>query len=231
MPIRRRSLVIGVVVTVVLMGTAGVFGVRAQVKASERAAMCEHISAINEARDDSRPVSTGEGVTVVLGDSYAQGWGLDNPRDSWPTTFGEATGSTVYVDAVSGSGVAQSTYCTSDTLPAIASRAAQFHPTTVIIQTGLNDVSSSDESLNAALTRLLYDFPDERTVIVGPPLAPQRDAAQVKHVDSVLSSFARKHSIEFVSLLDLNFPYQPDGVHPTLEGHEEIGRFVASQVG
>lgn len=219
-----RVLVLAIVV--LTAATVGAIHVR---RAHERAAVCRAMTALNERRDDARPVSQGTPTVVVLGDSYSEGVGLANPRQSWPTIYGHATHATVYVNAFGGSGIVRSR-CPGHEYGTRVDAVRAFRPSMVIVQTGLNDLGASRESVVAAVATLTRRLAPARVALVGPTAAPQRDQAQVKAMDADLRLAAHDARIPYVPLVGLLLTYQRDRLHPIASGQAEIGRYVAARL-
>jgi len=223
----KRWTVIGAAVAVALIAVAAVLWlvVRPQINSAEA---CGRVVALNEARDDSRPVSTGSRTAIVYGDSYAQGWGLDTPRASWPAAFGADADLTVTVDAVGSSGLLRAAMCPDTGIVKRIQDAAPVEADLVVIQTGLNDAWSSDEEIRAALARI--DLLVEGDVaLVGPTNPPGMADMDIARVDRVLSSAADDLGWSYIPLFELGaVTYLPDAVHPDGPSQALIGEFVAS---
>ena len=163
------------------------------------------------------PVGTGEPLTVV-GDSYTQGWGLEDPTSSWVAELPNS----VTIHAASGSGFTRGGLCDGGSITELAEGVTGA----TILQGGLNDVSASPTDLHAAVSRAI-DVVDGDVVLVGPALAPAVDAAALERVDAVLAEVAAEHDVVYISALGWDLEYS-DGIHLTEDGHQVFGEMVAA---
>ena len=110
---------------------------------------CDLVRASVEGRGDA-PVGTGPREIIVIGDSYAQGWGLRNPMLSWPTAFAHEADATVRVDGFAGSGFTGSAFCDDEDFGARAGRLDLDPDDLLVVQGGLNDVNAAPEAIESA---------------------------------------------------------------------------------
>lgn len=228
---KRRALIIaGAVVAIGAISAAAFFGWRAMRAEASRTETCSKIEAFQDRFASEGPLITGQGQTVaVLGDSYSEGWLLEGgPADAWPALFGATEDVTVYVEAFAGTGLTGSTYCPGEEFATRIDEVNGQTPDTVIIQTGLNDLEAGDDEIRADLREIAARLEAERIVVVGPPLAPQRNADDVRRVDAVLADTSAAIDADYVSLLDLKLPYLDDDLHTTRDGHSKIAAAVAA---
>lgn len=189
---------------------------------------CERFAAASAQRAE---LVTGSGAdTLVVGDSWAAGLGLDDLHDSWPTRLpGRVT-----VAAFSGSGFSRLASECGDV--SFAGRAAgALTPMTrlVVVEGGLNDHDRTDQEITAGFARLVAALGDHgstlRVVVVGPAAAPSRSAAVVR-VDRLLAGLADGVGWQYVPAYDWELGYLPDRLHLTAEGHTAFGDLVAAAV-
>ena len=172
-------------------------------------------------------VVTGSGSrTVVIGDSWSVGLGLDDPADSWPRQLaGE-----VHVAGFSGSGFsATALRCGDVSFAARATRAVGAGADLVVVEGGLNDHDEPVAATTRGFERLLEALAGQRVVIVGPADAPSR-SLQAHRVDALLDTLAREHHVPYVSTIDLTLDYLDDDLHLTEAGHQKFGEAVAARL-
>lgn len=190
-------------------------------------AECQVIQQINQKRG-SGPVGAGSRTIAVLGDSYAEGQQLANPLDSWPTRFAANENATAWVDAVGGSGFSRSAYCPGAEYPKRAASVLAHSPTLVVVQGGLNDVSSTDDQIKQGFDQTIAALKGVNVVVVGPPPAPQRDPNAVRRVDRDLAAEAGLRQVRYVSALAWLLSYGPDHLHPDVAGQQAFADLLAS---
>lgn len=191
---------------------------------------CEDTRRIDEAWGDH--VLEGDDTTVwVVGDSWTMGWPLEDPTDSWVSTFAEVTGFTVHVDGWSASGYTVSGLCEEDTrFPRRVGRAAAEEPDLIVVQGGLNDVGRRKEELADAVDAVVDAAGEIPVVLLGPGAAPALPPEGIRDVDEVLGE-AAGGSVRHVSALDWELDYFPDGAHPSPEGARRLGELAAEEIG
>jgi acyl-CoA thioesterase-1 len=173
-------------------------------------------------------------VVSVIGDSYASGFGLDNPRQSWAFGLARSDGLNTTVDAFPGTGYDVGGACGDRSF---STRIESINPdaAVVIIEGGLNDAifdTSSDtlrhtgqQVLRAASQRATH----ARIVMVGPATPPAVPTSAVRRVDGILRSVASSQGAAYVDLTQLPF-HSPDGTHPDAAGHRDIARAVSAAI-
>lgn len=195
---------------------------------------CQMVTALNAARGDrSAPVTTGMGTVVVLGDSYAQGVGLPDPRNqAWPAWYGRSTRTTVWVDAVGATGIVSGGYCGGQSFATRLPEVFTHHPNHVIVQSGLNDLYVKPNVLGAATSQLLAALTATPDVsVVGPTLPPRFDPARVRAADTTMAEATTRAGRRYVSALNWRLPWQHDQVHPTAVGHLEFAHLLVTAGG
>lgn len=120
------------------------------------------------------PITVGTPTVVVLGDSYASGFALAEPRQAWPTQLGRVKRWEVFVDGVAGTGLTNGGFCAQP----YASRVGQVllhHPQRVLVEVRLNDTGASSAALQRAADALLGRLSAVAQVdVVGPPPVPAK---------------------------------------------------------
>lgn len=164
--------------------------------------------------------------TVVIGDSYSVGLGLDDPAASWPSQLSGR----VHVAGFSGSGFsAGASGCGRVSFADRAAAAVEHGADFVIVEGGLNDVDQSDAAITAGFTRLMTELAGHRVVVVGPVTAPAR-AVRVPRVDALLASLAEQYDATYLSMAELGMTYLDDDLHLTRAGHQAFGQAVAREI-
>ncbi|MDQ5862305.1 MAG: SGNH/GDSL hydrolase family protein [Actinomycetota bacterium] len=205
------------VIALVALAAVAVLGAAGFVYQKDRRAQAECALVANLGNDIRQPIGDGEPLTVV-GDSYSQGFGLEDPRQSWVASLGHK----VAVKASSGAGFTKGGLCNGQSLVQLA----HGESGTVIIQGGLNDV---DADGLAPKVKEAIDKVEGDVVLVGPPLAPNLDAAKIKAVDATMAKAAADAGAKYVSAVGWNLSYS-DGLHLTPASHREFGRRVGAQL-
>jgi acyl-CoA thioesterase-1 len=218
-PVRRTGVAVAAVV--VLLVGAGVDAVGRDARSlGERCETIHHASDVRRAQ-----VHEGIGpVVAVVGDSYAQGLGLEDSRRSWPARLPGR----VVVDGFSGSGFSsEASRCPGVDYGSRLDRALAVHPDLVVFEGGLNDVDVSPTRVTRSATELLARLDGVPAVVVGPPAAPRR-AGGAAHVDALLAEVAAAAGVPYVRTLSWRLDYLPDRLHLTVAGHREFGDRVAA---
>lgn len=181
---------------------------------------CQTIATQSAARNR---VVTGHGQRVtVLGDSYAQGYLLTNPAQSWPSRLpGRVT-----VNSLGGTGFVASPCGQHDTYADRAASVLATHPRLVVIEGGLNDVLADRQAVADGLRRTVAALTPVRVVVVGPADAPKW-REQAKRVDQTLAAAARIAHVQYVSALQWPLSFAADGIHLTPGSHRLFGDRVA----
>lgn len=165
--------------------------------------------------------------TVVIGDSWSVGLGLDDPATAWPSRLPGR----VEVAGFSGSGFSRTaSRCGPVSYAVRAARAVAPGTAVVVVEGGLNDVDRSSAAITlgfARLVRTLRGRDTGRIVVLGPARAPAR-AGSVARVDHLLGGLAMALDVEYVSTLEWPVSYLPDRLHPDPEGHRAFGDAVAA---
>ena len=218
---RRAAAAAGAVLSLV----AGIVSVVMTVSSHAAPTVAESCRAIAIASAVRRAEVTGTGPTVaVIGDSYAQGRGLADPRQSWPSRLPGR----VVVDGFSGSGFSDAASpCAGEGYQHRVAAALALHPSLVVLEGGLNEYDVPDSEIRSGLDKALAALAGHRVVVVGPPPAPSR-AAQVPRVDRLLQRLTRRHGVPYVDASTWQLSYLPDRLHLTAAGHAAFGDRVAS---
>ena len=216
--------VVGAVVALVVSGSPP--------EEPEAAAPCW---AVLEAQRDlgPGPVTSGSPTVVVLGDSFSLGIGVAGPEVAWPAALGERLGAEVVVDGVGGTGFTTRGFCPQS--PVLYGERVDADPPdaeVVVVQGSVNDATGGrPEDVGAAAEDVLEDLEDVPTVVVvGPPVIPAAETADIRVIDAALREAAADAGRVYVPLLDAGIPISPDRVHPTLEGHQRIAELVADEI-
>lgn len=203
---------------VVVVATAGLF---VMTRAGADTDRCTEFRAAARERAE---LVTGSGEKVlVIGDSYSVGLGV-RAEDSWPTRLAGR----VQVEGFSGSGFSRgASPCGDQSYGARAARSLPDRPGLVVVEGGLNDFDQPRAAISDGFKRLMTALAGRQVLVVGPAPAPDR-AGAVPAVDEQLATLAEEYDVGYLSMLDADLPYLPDGLHLTAAGHREFGDRVAA---
>jgi acyl-CoA thioesterase-1 len=195
--------------------------------ASAAESSCARTQAASLARAS---IVTGQGPrTLVIGDSWAAGYGLWDVGASFPTYLPGR----VHVAAFSGSGFSEgATHCQHQSYADRAPDALRGGASLVVVEGGLNDTDQPPADVVSGFHRLMSALRGHRVVVVGPTAAPKRGAS-VYPVDALLARLCAAARVPYLSTLDVELPYQRDRLHPTADGArifgETLARWIATQ--
>jgi acyl-CoA thioesterase I len=182
---------------------------------------------------DERP------VVLCVGTSLTAGFGLDDPDLAWPGRLQERLDKEGLRYRVVNAGVSGETSAGALTRLDWLLR----QPVAVfILETGANDglrgqdPSSTRANIDAILTRVRGLSPPPRIVLVGMEAPPNLGREFVAPFRQMYPDLAQRHGAALVPFLlegvagvpALN---QPDGVHPTAEGHVKLAETVWATLG
>jgi lysophospholipase L1-like esterase len=168
----------------------------------------------------------------VLGDSYAQGAFLDDPRRSWARTFAETTGATVQVDGLSGTGFVADGFVGDHSFDQRLARALAWAPDVLVVQGGNNDLLVPLGSVEVAAEALLTATSDRQVVVVGPAPMPARAGSALDDVDRTLGEVTKRSGAKYVQASRwAALTFMADDTHLTQAGHDLFGRQVAAALG
>lgn len=166
----------------------------------------------------------------MIGDSYSQGSGLDDPREQdWSTLAGRMAGWTTHVAAVGLTGFVNGGYCGGQEFVTRVDAALSWRPDLVIVQGGLNDDTADSATLSRQAVDLLRRLDAVPAVaVVGPPDVPKRQHEAA--TDAVLRHAAEAAGRRYVSMLHVRFPLLADQLHMSPEGHRQFAAQVVAAV-
>lgn len=217
----RKKLIVGVVGAAVILAGLGVGGYAVKKSVDAKAACAALTSQAGGSFDPVRIAGDGRRA-VILGDSYAGGYFLQDASDSWASTLAGTEGWNTTIAGVGSTGFVNDSSCGGDSFTARSS--VLDGADVVIIQGGLNDFRQNPDDVQAAARQLIESAPSSAEVfLVGPTNAPARPEAAV--IDAALSEAVANTEARYISTQDWNLEYMPDGVHLTEAGH---GMFAAS---
>ena len=185
---------------------------------------CRAVEAQSQVRQ-SQVTGTGARVAVI-GDSWSQGYRLDEPVGSWPAQLPGQ----VWVDGFAGSGFSlTASPCAGVSYAARTAPALATDPDLVVVQGGLNDFDMPAAQVRAGALEVLDALAGRAVVVVGPAAAPRR-AAGAAEVDRMLSEVAEEVGVPYVRTYDWELDYLADRLHLTTAGHVDFGRRVAAVI-
>lgn len=227
--VRRIGVWLSVLALLVVAAGGAAWWYRDHRRSERLAAQCDEVTALNEERGDE-PVSHGDIEAVILGDSYAQGQYLDDPRaQAWSTLAAKRLGWTASVDAVGGTGLVSDGPCGNQSVEDRAADALTSRPDVVVVEAGLNDQPDAD--LGDALSGVAAAAGDAELIVVGPTTPPGYDADRAAAVDRALAAASTEVGAEYVSALDWDLAYGPDGLHMTAAGHRAYAEDFTRAIG
>lgn len=218
---RRRIRPLVAAALAAVLTTLGVVVVLLHDGASAAESSCARTQAASLAR---ATIVTGHGPrTLVIGDSWAAGYGLWDIGRSFPAYLPGR----VRVAAFSGSGFSEgATHCEHQSYADRAPAALRGGAALVVVEGGLNDTDQPPADVVRGFHQLMSTLRGHRVVVVGPAAAPKRGAS-VYPVDALLARLCAAAKVPYLSTLGLDLPYQGDRLHPTLDGAQVFGEAVA----
>jgi acyl-CoA thioesterase-1 len=178
-------------------------------------------------------------TALLIGDSQSE------PPEAWTRTGIAALGYKVYFCGKGGTGFVAAHGATGNYLDALQRgdwRLPYGSPPLVVVQGGGNDAAqgATDAQIIANTERLLDKlrerYPDARIVMIGTlARGANYGGGRRTEVDTLLSAFAAKHDIPFVSVGDWLTRYGlvknlTDEVHLSGEGHRALGDLLADHL-
>lgn len=164
--------------------------------------------------------------TLVIGDSWSVGLGLDDLGGSWPSRLAGRT----RVAGFSGSGFSErASACRRASFADRAPAALREPVDLVVVQGGLNDHDQPTVEVTRGFHQLMRVLTDQRVVVVGPATVPSR-ARSVPRVDRLLAELSAAYGVPYVPTSDLDLPYLEDDLHLTGAGHRAYGDAVAERL-
>jgi len=169
----------------------------------------------------------GSGPTVaIVGDSFSTGDHLEDRSHAWVNVFAKDTQKDLTVFAEGGTGFLNEGFCGTGAFGERLKPAIDAKPSSIIIEGGLNDVRYSAQDVRAAAAELIGRVDESTSVIViGPVDAPALSGEL--DVDRALMDATKAENVTYVSALDWDLSFGPDGVHLTDFGHETYAADVA----
>ncbi|TQL70319.1 lysophospholipase L1-like esterase [Nocardioides albertanoniae] len=187
--------------------------------------MCSRFAAESVSR---AAVVTGAGEqVVVIGDSWAAGYGLDDPAKSWPAYLDGQ----VRVSGFAGTGYARSSMerCGPISFGERAADAVRQGADLVVLEGGINDAHRELPEAEKGFRQTLDALKGHDVVVLGAPSISTR-AAAIKVVNKMLKRVSKEYGVTYINVFDLKLPYQDDHTHLTPAGHVQFGRIVAQRI-
>ena len=188
---------------------------------AETAYAAEHGSVIEAA--------TGKTDVVILGDSYTTGEFLTDRSKGWAYQVGQGKDWALKLNGVGGTGFVNPGPCGSQAYSDRIARTLTLKPQVLIVEGGLNDANATPADIQAGARLVLKQASEVPTVIVVGPAAPPtvKDYAAI---DQALSEAATAEGRQYISALDWDLEFLPDGLHLTEASHAEFASNVARQL-
>ena len=176
---------------------------------------------------------------VVFGDSLTAGYGLDNVNDAFPGVLQSMIDSLQLKYTVVNSGVSgETTAGGRNRIDWILSQ----KPDVFILELGGNDglrgvsLKETRQNLQSIITSVQTKYPDCQIVLAGMQIPPNLGQDYTAEFKNIFPEIAEKNNIKLIPFLledvggiqELN---QPDGIHPTKEGHQIVAKNVWSILG
>ncbi|HEY0732574.1 MAG TPA: arylesterase [Chitinophagaceae bacterium] len=187
--------------------------------------------------DNSSEVDTiGRSKTIVFfGNSLTAGYGLDQ-SESFPTLIQRKLDSLNMNYKVVNAGLSGETTAGGNTrIDWILQQPLDIF----ILELGANDglrgipIDETRKNLQSIIDKVKNQYPDVVILLAGMQVPPNMGQAYSREFRNLFSELARKNNIDLIPFLlegvggesRLN---QPDGIHPTAEGHKLLARTVWS---
>lgn len=171
---------------------------------------------------------------VVFGDSLTAGYGLDDVNDAFPGVLQTMIDSLQLKYTVVNSGVSgETTAGGRNRIDWILSQ----KPDVFILELGGNDglrgvsLKETRQNLQSIITSVQTKYPDCQIVLAGMQIPPNLGQDYTTEFKNIFPELAEKNNIKLIPFLledvggiqELN---QPDGIHPTKEGHQIVANNV-----
>lgn len=229
---RFWAILLGLVFTVVLVAGAVHVGrkIIISVQASQqKAERCQAETAYAVRNGSVITASEGNTAVAIMGDSYTTGEFLPDRSKGWAYQVGAGKDWSVKLNGVGGTGFVHPGPCGAQAYSDRIARVLTLDPQILIIEGGLNDANARPADIQAGARYLLSQTREVPTVvIVGPPAPPT--GKNYVAIDRALSEVAASEGRQYVSALDWDLEYLPDGLHLTEASHAEFASNVARQL-
>lgn len=196
-----------------------------------RTAACDEVNRLEDANASRRAsaIDPSKPLIAFLGDSYTQGQKMDDPLDAFPYIAAEIAGDSALVNGRGGSGFVFDGPCADQAFSYRIDSVLSHDFDVLVVQGGVNDLgrSGQDRAARDLLAAVRTHRPNTTVLLVGPAAAPGVSRSEVDATAEGMSRAAETAEASFIDLRDLSIDFLPDGVHPTITGHETIGEAVA----
>ena len=187
--------------------------------------MCTRLAAESVTRAS---VVTGAGEkVVVIGDSWASGFGLDDPGLSWPRYLdGE-----VRVSGFGGTGYARGSMATCgpisfpERVPDVIAQGADL----VVLEGGINDSKSDIADVEKGFRATLDELKGYDVIVLSSPRVNSR-AKAIRVVNKMMRRVSAEYGVTYINVFDLQLPMLADNTHLTVAGHRQFGEIVARRI-
>lgn len=193
-------------------------------------------STIGKVDDSFEVETTGKSKTIVFfGNSLTAGYGLDQ-SESFPALIQEKLDSLNMNYTVINAGLSGETTAGGNTrIDWILQQPLDIF----ILELGANDglrgvpINETRQNLQSIIDKVKNKYPDVEILLAGMQVPPNMGQDYSMEFRNLFSELARKNKIDFIPFLlegvggetRLN---QPDGIHPTAEGHKVLADNVWS---
>lgn len=229
---RFWAILLGLVFAVVLVAGAVYVGrnIITSVQASQqKTERCQAETAYASKNGSVITASEGKTAVAIMGDSYTTGEFLPDRSKGWAYQVGAGKDWAVKLNGVGGTGFVNPGPCGAQAYSDRIARVLTLDPQVLIVEGGLNDANASAADIQAGARLVLTQASEiPKVIVVGPPAPPTgKDYAAI---DRALSEAAAAAGRQYVSALDWDLEYLPDGLHLTEASHSEFASNVAREV-
>jgi len=173
-------------------------------------------------------VVTGAGErVVVIGDSWASGFGLDDPGLSWPRYLdGE-----VRVSGFGGTGYSHGLMvrCGPISFPERVPDAVAQGADLVVLEGGINDSKSDLDDVEKGFRATLDELKGYEVIVLSAPKVNSR-AKAIRVVNKMMRRVSAEYGVTYINVFDLELPMLEDNTHLTVAGHMQFGEIVARRI-
>ncbi|TYB69942.1 SGNH/GDSL hydrolase family protein [Nonomuraea sp. PA05] len=183
------------------------------------------------------PVKEHTPVMMFVGDSFTVGSGPVPPWQTYASQTARMLGWQPIIAGAGGTG-----FCNEGRAGRTFQRSFEVElawrpaPDLLVISGGHNDRRWSPERVRGAVASLLSEvrahWPETRTVVVG-PIWMGEPPDKAYGVRDAVAEAARAGKVSFLDPMRKSWPegaILPDGVHPTLAGHEGLATWLAAEL-